>query len=93
MVSGDFYMSVDSNGIPISYQTRNVTKLFYNGSRVNANFDYSGLLPFGSYKVQVNASNRAGYILSNHVIFPTSAAGELILNLKANIYLVCSERT
>ncbi len=76
MVFGEFYTNTDIIGNPITYETRNVTKMVYNGSLTNSSFTYLGLLPFSYYKVHVNASNRAGYLLSNIVAFPTSAAGE-----------------
>ncbi len=75
MVTGEFYINMNPDGSPTSYQTQNVTRLVYNGSLVNRNFTYAGLLPYSHYRVQVNASNRAGFILSNTVGIPTAAAG------------------
>lgn len=77
LVTGEAYVDTDALGSPISFQTRNVTRTVYNGSLVNSTFTFNGLLPHSSYQVQVNASNRAGFIMSNLIAFSTSQDGKL----------------
>lgn len=79
-VTGEFYIDRDSLGMPVTYRTSNESKVAYNGSLVNTDVNYNGLLPYSFYSVQVNASNRAGYILSNIVAFPTPPARKYDVN-------------
>ena len=82
IVTGEFYMDTDSSGMPVTYRTLNASKIAYNGSLVNTHVNYNGLLPYSFYIVQVNASNRAGYLLSNVVTFPTPPARKYDVKFK-----------
>eukprot|EP00794_Sanderia_malayensis_P020024 gene20024-21985_t len=74
MAHGEFYINVDATGMPITYETHRVTKVLYNGSLANSSYTYVGILPYTNYTIHVNASNRAGYLLSNNVTFSTPSA-------------------
>ena len=76
LVTGDAYINTDLLGNPITYETRRITRTAYNGSLVNAVFLYNGLLPNSNYQIQVNASNRAGFIMSNIVSLSTLPGGK-----------------
>ena len=79
LVTGDAFVNTDSQGRPLSYETRVATRVAYNGSLANSPFSYNGLLPYSSYQIQVNASNRAGYIISNSVGLSTLPDGKFTL--------------
>ena len=77
LVTGDAYVNTDSQGRPVTYETRVITRVAYNGSLFNSS--YNGLLPYSSYQIQVNASNRAGYIMSNSIALSTLPDGKFFL--------------
>lgn len=81
-VYGEFFVEGSS-----SFETENVSRVVASVRHPGREVLYSSLLPYASFRFQINASNSVGFILSNIVEGTTGEGGKFWIIFKFKLFL------